>query len=417
MVNFFKEVIDMSEISNKKTKNIKGSELEQYINEFIEKLEFEHFSKHVIQKYKSHLFNFKKFCFQHNITDFFSNNTISKYLKAISNSSNYSVKFSKKALNKFKDFSLTGSFKSVYLENSNCLTSVEFNNCLNAFNDFLEISEIQKTTKKLQSNVVSRFLNFLEKNNIFSLNTLSYENIFKYINSLNLAHATKCNYSKILKKFFNFTFQKNVTSFSGNDLFPSIRRNQNERILSFYSIKEVSKLISSIDTSTKIGKRNYAIALVAAVLGFRASDIVNLKLDNVDWNNRIIKINQQKNHKELIQPFSEEVFYALLDYLKNARPVTHYDNIFVRFSAPFSALSPTALSVMISKYFNLANIDISSRKHGIHSLRHSLANNMLHNKVSLQDISASLGHSYISTTTLYTNVDITTLQLLSLEVN
>ena len=57
--------------------------------------------------------------------------------------------------------------------------------------------------------------------------------------------------------------------------------------------------------------------------------------------------NQQKNHKELRQPFSEEVFYALLDYLKNARPVTHYDNIFVRFSAPFSALvfSPDSITV------------------------------------------------------------------------
>ncbi len=199
-------------------------------------------------------------------------------------------------------------------------------------------------------------------------------------------------------------------------MFPSIRRNQNERILSFYSVREVSKLISSIDTTTKLGKRNYAIVLLAAVLGFRASDIVNLKFDNIDWNNKIIKISQQKNQRELIQPFSDEVFYALLDYLKNARPATNYDNIFVRFSAPFSALTPASLSNMLSKYFNLANIDVSYRKHGIHSLRHSLANNMLHNKVSLQDISASLGHSYISTTMLYTNIDTTTLKSLSLEV-
>lgn len=416
MVNFFKEVIDMSEISNKKTKNTKGGKLEQYINEFIEKLEYDHFSKPVIQRYQYYLSDFNKFCCQNNIFDFLADCTISKYLKSNSNSSDYSIKFSKKALNKFKDFSLTGSFKSVYLEKTNYLSSLEFNNCLISFNKFLNKSEIKETTKKLQSDVAFRFLIFLEKNNIFSFNSLSYENIFKYINSLHLSHATKCNYSKILKKFLNFTFHENITSFSGNDLFPSIRRNQNERILSFYSVQEISKLISSIDTSTKIGKRDYAIVLVAAVLGFRASDITNLKLDNIDWDNKIIKINQQKNQKELIQPFSDEVFFALLDYLKNARPTTNYDNIFVRFSAPFSALTPASLSNMLSKYFKLANIDISSRKHGIHSLRHSLANNMLHNKVSLQDISASLGHSYISTTMLYTNIDITTLKSLSLEV-
>lgn len=416
MVNFFKEVIDMPEISNKKVKIVKGSELEQHISEFIKKLEYDHFSKPVIQRYQSHLCRFKKFCSQNNISDFLDDCTISKYLKSISNSSNYSIKFSKKVLNKFKDFSLTGSFKSIYLEKTDCLASLEFINCLISFNKFLNKSEIKETTEKIQFDVAFRFLIFLEKNNIFSFNSLSHENIFKYINSLNLAHATKCNYSKILKKFFNFTFQENITSFSGNVLFPSIRRNQNERILSFYSVREVSKLISSIDTTTKLGKRNYAIVLLAAVLGFRASDIVNLKFDNIDWNNKIIKISQQKNQRELIQPFSDEVFYALLDYLKNARPATNYDNIFVRFSAPFSALTPASLSNMLSKYFNLANIDVSYRKHGIHSLRHSLANNMLHNKVSLQDISASLGHSYISTTMLYTNIDTTTLKSLSLEV-
>lgn len=406
----------MPEISNKKVKIVKGSELEQHISEFIKKLEYDHFSKPVIQRYQSHLCRFKKFCCQNNIFDFLDDCTISKYLKSISNSSNYSIKFSKKVLNKFKDFSLTGSFKSIYLEKTDCLASLEFINCLISFNKFLNKSEIKETTEKIQFDVAFRFLIFLEKNNIFSFNSLSHENIFKYINSLNLAHATKCNYSKILKKFFNFTFQENITSFSGNVLFPSIRRNQNERILSFYSVREVSKLISSIDTTTKLGKRNYAIVLLAAVLGFRASDIVNLKFDNIDWNNKIIKISQQKNQRELIQPFSDEVFYALLDYLKNARPATNYDNIFVRFSAPFSALTPASLSNMLSKYFNLANIDVSYRKHGIHSLRHSLANNMLHNKVSLQDISASLGHSYISTTMLYTNIDTTTLKSLSLEV-
>lgn len=406
----------MPEISNKKVKIVKGSELEQHISEFIKKLEYDHFSKPVIQRYQSHLCRFKKFCSQNNISDFLDDCTISKYLKSISNSSNYSIKFSKKVLNKFKDFSLTGSFKSIYLEKTDCLASLEFINCLISFNKFLNKSEIKETTEKIQFDVAFRFLIFLEKNNIFSFNSLSHENIFKYINSLNLAHATKCNYSKILKKFFNFTFQENITSFSGNVLFPSIRRNQNERILSFYSVREVSKLISSIDTTTKLGKRNYAIVLLAAVLGFRASDIVNLKFDNIDWNNKIIKISQQKNQRELIQPFSDEVFYALLDYLKNARPATNYDNIFVRFSAPFSALTPASLSNMLSKYFNLANIDVSYRKHGIHSLRHSLANNMLHNKVSLQDISASLGHSYISTTMLYTNIDTTTLKSLSLEV-
>ena len=157
--------------------------------------------------------------------------------------------------------------------------------------------------------------------------------------------------------------------------------------------------------------------LLAAVLGFRASDIVNLKFNDINWNNKVISIKQQKTGKDLIQPFPDEVFFALLDYLKNARPIAKCSNIFVTSVVPFRELSPSALSVITTKYFKLANIDISKRKHGIHSFRHSFSNNMLANNISLQDISASLGHSYLSTTTMYTNIDINTLKLLSLEVN
>ena len=84
-----------------------------------------------------------------------------------------------------------------------------------------------------------------------------------------------------LEKLSNdFTFENNLTAFSGKLLFSRIKCNPNERILSFYTSQEISKLISFIDTNSKIGKRNYAMLLLAAVLGFRASDIVNLKLEH-----------------------------------------------------------------------------------------------------------------------------------------
>ena len=141
-----------------------------------------------------------------------------------------------------------------------------------------------------------------------------------------------------------------------------------------------------------------------------------MKLENFDFDNKLLKITQQKTQKSLIQPFTEEILFALLDYLKNGRPVTNSEFIFVRTRAPFDRISPTCMSTTITRYFKLAGINISTRKHGLHSLRHSLANNMLHNNISLQDISATLGHSYISTTTMYTNIDLKTLKLLSLEV-
>lgn len=303
-------------------------------------------------------------------------------------------------------------------KNENILTKGEFNKLLTEFSNFLnDNSEIKESTKKLRIKIIKRFLIYLEKQNFSSFKDLSSDIILKYLNHSNLANSTKSNYLDILKIFFNFTFQKNFSSFSGNSIYFKVKRNPRERILSFYSQNEIAKLISSINTSTSIGKRNYAIILLAAITGLRASDIVNLKFENIDWGNKTLKFTQVKTQKELIQPFPDEIFYAILDYLKNGRPTSDSKYLFICHKPSFDKITPSVLSVYTTTYFKVAGIDISSRKHGLHSLRHSFANNMLHNNISLQNISASLGHSVISTTTMYTNIDINTLKLLCLEVD
>lgn len=415
MVNIFMEGINMQYLSNHSSKNTEN--IDFCINNFIQSLESLHFSNITVQRYLSHLNRYKEFCLKHNYNDFLSQETILKYLNTMNNSSLQTIQFARTVLGRFKDFTLTKSFKTKYLEEKKVLCSSNLSTILNSFQKFLSNSQISLNTQKYQIQSIKNFLIFLESSHIFSFTDFELSHISKYIKNSNYAHSTRCNIASILKKFFNFTYSQNITSFSGNDLFFKIKRNPNERILSFYSEDEISKLISSIDTSSATGKRNYIIVLLAATLGFRASDIVNLKLENIDWDNKLIKITQQKNKKNLIQPFTDEIYFALLDYLKNARPNTNSSNIFVSLRPPFQALTTSALGLLTSKYFKLADINILNKKHGIHALRHSLANNMLHNKVSLQDISVSLGHTFISTTTIYTNIDINTLKLFSLEVD
>lgn len=403
-----------------KQKNInlkRGKELEYKINEFIECLTFQHFSDSIIKKYNSHLQKYYSYCTKNNIKNFYSKSIIFNYIDSLKlEHCSYFINFARKVLNKFIDFYFNGSFRYSYT-NPVLLKSKQFNHILTLYEETLNSSEIRISTQNVQLKSIKRFLIFLENNKIFSLKNRSLKDyIFEYINSSTLSPVTKSNYSKNLKNFLNFSFKKQLSSISGDVLFPKIHCNSRERILSFYSSEEISSLIKVIDTTTSLGKRDYAIALLAAILGLRASDIANLKLENFDFDSKLLKITQQKTQKPLIQPFTEEILFALLDYLKNGRPVTNSDFIFIKSIAPFDRLSPTCMSVTITKYFKLAGINISTKKHGLHSLRHSLANNMLHNNISLQDISATLGHSYISTTTMYTNIDLKTLKLLSLEV-
>lgn len=398
-------------------KNTQRKEFLEKINDFTDYMKYQHYSISMIQKYNSHLQKYYSYCINNNIKNFYSQTTISNYINSLSEiHCSYFITFSKKVLNKFSDFYLSGSFKFFYIQQTSIKTS-KLNYIFSLFKEYLNISELRNSTVLAQSLTIKKFLIYLENNNILSLkNQRLTDYTFKYINSSNLSSATKSNYSNIIKKFLNFTFNNRFSNVSGDDIFPRIHTNSRKRILSFYSTDEISSVLKSIDTSTSLGKRNYVIALLASTLGLRASDIANLKLSNFDFNNKLLKITQQKTQKSLIQPFTEDVLFALLDYLKNGRPSSNSDYIFIKSVAPFDRISPACLSTTITKYFKLSNIDISNRKHGLHSLRHSLANNMLHNNISLQDISATLGHSYISTTTMYTNIDLKTLKLLSLEV-
>ena len=399
------------------TKKLERGEIDLCIQKFLDYLKQQGFSNSILQRYESYLIKFKNFCILNNFLEFLSEDTILQYLQSLVSKHNYTIQFSRKVLFRFKDYTQTGTFKIKYLPKKNMPKSKQFCESLTLLASFLADSNIKNSTITLHETSIRLFLIYLENNNIFSFNDLSCDDEFSYINTSNFAPSTKALRSHILKKFFNFTYNQGITTFSGNSIFPKINYDSRERTLSFYSSEEIKKLISSIDTSTVVGKRDYAIVLLAATLGLRACDIINLKVENFNWHNKLIKIIQKKTNKELIQPFTDEIFFAILDYLKNARPTATSDNLFVSFTPPHYPLSTVALTRLTTKYFKLANIDISSRKHGIHSLRHSFSNNLLHNNVSFQNISASLGHSVISTTTMYTNIDVDTLKLLSLEVN
>ncbi|MGM9848321.1 MAG: tyrosine-type recombinase/integrase [Clostridia bacterium] len=406
----------MKNLSNQEQK-IKGRRYwDICLTNFVKALEAEHFSNITIQRHNSHLIRFKEYCIQNNCENFLSEQVITNYLNSMK-SSKQIIQYSRTVLGRFRDFTLNKNFKTKYLKSSKIpLRSSEFLETLNTFNIYLSKSNIKTNTIRNQLISVEKFLFYLEKNNILIFNELSFEIVSKFINNLSLANASKYIISCNLKKFLNFTFDNKLTKFSGSQLFLNIKYNNKERIVSFYNTDEISRLISSINNDTAVGKRNYAIMLLASTLALRAGDISNLTIDNIDWDNKLITLTQQKTNKLLIQPITDEIFFALLDYLKNSRPTTNATTLFVSTRAPYKKLSSAAIYMIVQQCLKSTDIDISNRKHGPHALRHSFSNNMLHNNVSLQDISSSLGHTYLTTTMMYTNIDYNNLKLLCLEV-
>jgi integrase len=200
-------------------------------------------------------------------------------------------------------------------------------------------------------------------------------------------------------------------------LFPVIFSNKFETIPSYYSTEEIREILICIDRDTVIGRRDYLVMLLAVQLGMRAGDIRQLKFNNIKWNLDAIEFIQEKTQNMLHLPLLENLKYALIDYLKNSRPESGSAYIFIRHRAPFIPfVTGNVFFGTINKYMKAAGISINHRKHGLHSMRHSLAGNLLKQNTPLPVITGVLGHESSNTTKLYLRIDIEQLRSVALEV-
>lgn len=280
-----------------------------------------------------------------------------------------------------------------------------------------EFKNLSPLTISLKRLTISSLMNFLGDNNVMDFHFCKQDHVTEYLISISdLSSSTISARTFILRHFFNYLHRKKITLFSGDKLFPVIFTDKRERILSFYSIEEIKRVINTVDRSTLYGKRDFAVILLAAELGIRSGDIVRLKLSDIHWERNTIEFIQHKTKVFNQLPLLENIKYALIDYLKNSRPQSNSDCIFTGIKNGKRPITNTCVHQIVSKYFEKAGIDISERKHGPHAMRNSLASNMLHNNTPMYVIKDVLGHSNIETTKMYLNIDIETLRNIALEV-
>jgi len=185
------------------------------------------------------------------------------------------------------------------------------------------------------------------------------------------------------------------------------------------TVQEEQDILSVTDRSTIIGKRNYAMVLLALRTGLRSIDIANLKLLDIKWKAGTIEIVQVKTGQPLILPLLDEVGNAMADYILNGRPYSNEPYIFLRTQAPFQKLSSHSACYGVScKIMHDAGIrqGVNERK-GFHCLRHSLAARMLAQEVPLPVISSILGHGNPESTMTYLSTDLEHLRVCALPLD
>jgi site-specific recombinase XerD len=175
---------------------------------------------------------------------------------------------------------------------------------------------------------------------------------------------------------------------------------------------QVRRVLAHIDRNTAVGRRDYAILLLLARLGMRASEVVLLELKDIDWEKGRLRV-RGKGGSQTQLPLPKEVGDAIVDYLRNGRPRTSIRRVFLCADAPTRGLQhASTLCDIVRRAVQVAGVDAPTL--GAHQFRHGLASEMLRRGASLREIGELLGHRSPETTKIYAKVDVEALRTLAL---
>jgi site-specific recombinase XerD len=163
---------------------------------------------------------------------------------------------------------------------------------------------------------------------------------------------------------------------------------------------------------TVVGRRDYAILLLLARLGLRASEVVTLRLEDLDWQNGLITV-RGKGGRYSQLPLPVDVGKGIANYLRSARPKAISRCVFLRSKAPVASFKGSQAIASVVRHA-LVRAGIHSPRNGAHQFRHGLATQMLRQGASLAEIGELLRHRSPQTTTIYAKVDIAALRTLAL---
>ena len=166
---------------------------------------------------------------------------------------------------------------------------------------------------------------------------------------------------------------------------------------------QVRQLLNSINRTTALGRRDYAVLLVLARLGLRASEVAFLELDDISWKAGQLSIRGKAGQRSDL-PLPGDVGKAIAAYLRNGRPQSTSRRVFLRARAPISGFrGASGVGSIVRHRLQRAGIDAPT--YGAHQFRHGLACELLRQGASLSEIGEVLGHQSPETTRIYAKVE------------
>ena len=269
---------------------------------------------------------------------------------------------------------------------------------LRSFLNYLLVDKgLSNNTAKAYETDISSFFQWLDNEDLKYKN-LQEDHINQYISFLFQRKMRSSSVNRkisSIKSFYIFLVKRNFVKNSPlNDL---VTPKQEKYLPESMSEAEVDRLLNSPDVSSKIENRDKAMIEMLYATGMRISELVNLKMTDVDMKRCVVKV-FGKGSKERLVPFGETALDSLRSYL-NEREQSSSKEIFL--SNRGKKMTRVAFWQRVKVYLIRENLKNSISPH---TLRHAFATHLLNRGADLRSVQLLLGHSDLSTTQIYTHI-------------
>jgi len=269
---------------------------------------------------------------------------------------------------------------------------------LRSFLDSLYIEKgLSKNTVSSYKNDITSFSSWCDKEHLdrLKITDLNLNNYISNLFSIGLKSSSINRKISSIKHFYLFLLKKKVIKNSPVD---GITTPKQEKYLpTSMSEDEVESLLGSPKSSIKIERRDKAMIEILYATGMRISELVNLKLTDIDFNRSVLKV-FGKGSKERLVPYGEKAAEALRIYLEDRKKLDSKD---VFLSNRGTRITRGAFWQRIKIYIKRENLKLSISPH---TLRHAFATHLLNRGADLRSVQILLGHSDLSTTQIYTHI-------------
>lgn len=266
--------------------------------------------------------------------------------------------------------------------------------------------------------IVRKFLVFIEENSMQNFNKLTSTAVKDFI--AKAVPNYKANMSLLTgatRKFLAYLSDTGLASINAERYLmnPAPRH---RKLLPCFSDKEIDNILKSVDTTTPIGKRDYAILMIALWTGLRGVDILDLKRSDIDWNRKVINVVQCKTVVCIQAELSPGVGNAVADYILNGRPETDSPYLFVRHRRPYDRLSDFTGNDIMAKCFGKAGVSHEAGDgKSFHALRRTFGTRLVRAGVPIRSVGEMLGHANPDSAKRYVSLDREGLRVCCLDIS